>query len=121
MEKFADLECKLFGVYGNNDKYEIGLDDVAKKNGFKFVTPPLLIRKQNRNIAVFHEPEIIEDYLKRNSDIDIVLHGHTHRYRREILNEVLFFNPGESAGMLEGKNAVGLLNLNDLSTEIIFF
>ena len=56
-----------------------------------------------------------------NKDIDIILHGHTHRFREEVINKVLIFNPGESAGMLKGKNAVGIVDLETLSTERIFF
>ena len=56
-----------------------------------------------------------------NKNIDIVLHGHTHRYKNEIEKDVLFFNPGESAGMQKGKNAVGIINLKNLETKRIFF
>ena len=31
------------------------------------------------------------------------------------------FNPGECAGMMKGKNQVGLINLVDLTTKIINF
>jgi putative phosphoesterase len=121
LEKFSDLNCALFGVYGNNDRDEIGLEEVTKKLGFKFDNPPLIIHKEKRVIAVFHEPELIQDFLLKNSQTDIVLHGHTHRFRKEYINNTLLFNPGESAGMVKGKNAVGIINLIDLSSEIILF
>ena len=34
LEKFSNLETKLVGVYGNNDRYESGLDTIAKKCSF---------------------------------------------------------------------------------------
>tara|TARA_B100000212_G_scaffold209241_1_gene158008 strand:- start:46679 stop:47170 length:492 start_codon:yes stop_codon:yes gene_type:complete len=121
LERFLDLKCDLYGVYGNNDTYEIGLEEVANKHDFKFQNPPLLLRKSDKEIAIFHEPDEIEKFLIDKKSIDVVLHGHTHRHRQEIINNVLFFNPGESAGMIKGKNAVGILNLKDLSAETIYF
>ena len=118
---FSGLNCPLAGVYGNNDMNESSLSDVAEENKFNFRNPPLVIEKNNRSIAIFHEPELIKNFLEENKDIDIVLHGHTHRYRNEFKDKVLYFNPGESAGMLEGKNSIGIVNLNDLSTKRIFF
>ena len=52
---------------------------------------------------------------------DIIIHGHTHRYRNEILGKTLIFNPGECAGFLKGKNKVGIVNTKNLKTEIIKF
>jgi predicted phosphodiesterase len=51
----------------------------------------------------------------------LIIHGHTHRYREESLNDIIFFNPGESAGSLEGKNALGIINLDSLEIRRIFF
>ena len=82
---------------------------------------PLRISREGKKIAIFHEPNGIDKYLMENKDIDIILHGHTHRFREEVINKVLIFNPGESAGMLKGKNAVGIVDLETLSTERIFF
>ena len=121
LDKFKKLDCKFSGVYGNNDRGESGLIDTAESNGFNFQEPPHVINLMNRKIAVFHEPDYINHFLEKNKDLDIVLHGHTHRYRNEIKNGVLFFNPGESAGMLKGKNSVGVVNLKTLSAKRIFF
>ena len=121
LDRFSGLNCELYGVYGNNDRNEKGLKEVALKNGFQFNDPPYVIEKGSRKIAIFHEPELIESFLVSNEKIDIVLHGHTHRFRKEFVNNILLFNPGESAGFLKGRNAIGIINLIDLSTEIIFF
>tara|TARA_B100001758_G_C18349452_1_gene578986 strand:+ start:720 stop:1211 length:492 start_codon:yes stop_codon:yes gene_type:complete len=121
LEKFVDLKCPLYGVYGNNDLNERGLEDIALKYNFNFQNPPFLLEKANKQIAIFHEPDSIEQLFLEKEKVDVVLHGHTHRYRKETINNVLFFNPGESAGMLKGKNAIGILNLDDLSTETIYF
>lgn len=121
LEKFSKLESKLIGVYGNNDREEIGLKEVVCKNNFSFQEPPFLFSLCQKNIAIFHEPDHIGDFLSQNKDVDVVIHGHTHRYRNEMKNGILFFNPGESAGMQPGRNAVGTLNLKNLETKRIFF
>ena len=121
LEKFSELSCRLVGVYGNNDRNEIGIKEVAENNNFLFQEPPNVITLDNKNLAIFHEPDFIDDFLKQNENIDVVIHGHTHRYRKEIINGVLFFNPGECAGMNEGRNAIGILNLKSLETKRIFF
>tara|TARA_B100000579_G_C22824182_1_gene852212 strand:- start:1506 stop:1997 length:492 start_codon:yes stop_codon:yes gene_type:complete len=121
MNKFSQLNCKLIGVYGNNDRNEKGLKEIASNNDFLFQEPPQKIILCNKNIAIFHEPEDIDDFLTENQKVDIVIHGHTHRYRNEIKKGVLFFNPGESAGMFPGKNAIGILDLKSMETKRIFF
>ncbi|MDB3976663.1 YfcE family phosphodiesterase [Gammaproteobacteria bacterium] len=121
LEKFSALDADLIGVYGNNDRNEVGLEDIAIQNNFLFQEPPSLISLCDKNIAIFHEPDVISSFLSENKDIDIVIHGHTHRYRHEIVNDVLLFNPGESAGMQKGKNAIGIINLNNLEARRIFF
>lgn len=121
LEKFSKLKCKLIGVYGNNDRNEIGLEKVAEKYSFDFDQPPKIIKLSNKKIAIFHEPESIEATLAKISDIDIVLHGHTHRYKEELLDNTLIFNPGESAGMLKGKNAIGVIDLISMNIKRIFF
>ncbi len=121
LEKFSELNCELFAVYGNNDRNEVGLEEVASKYGFMIEEPPLCITIDRKNIAIFHEPENIIKFLESNKDIHMVLHGHTHRYREENLEKTLIFNPGESAGMMSGKNAVGIVDLRDLTVKRIFF
>ncbi len=121
LEKFSCLNGKLIGVFGNNDRNETGFEEVSKKYSFDFGQPPRCIKVLDKNIAIFHEPEKIEDYLVENSNIDIILHGHTHRYRNELYNEKLIFNPGESAGFFKGKNAIGIVDTQNLRARRIFF
>jgi predicted phosphodiesterase len=52
---------------------------------------------------------------------DVALHGHTHRLTIERPSGRLVFNPGECAGHLAGRNAVGVVSLASLETEILLF
>jgi len=109
------------GVFGNNDRVEEGLKEVCEEYNFKFQEPPLSLTLENKKIAVFHEPDLIKDYIKEHKDIDLILYGHTHRYKEEKIDKTVYFNPGESAGSMEGKSALGVVNLNNLEIRRIFF
>ena len=121
LERFSKLNSELIGVYGNNDRNEFGLQEVAEKNNFQFQEPPRRLSLLNREIVIFHEPNDIDQYLSENKSINVVLYGHTHRYENNIKNGVLYFNPGESAGMQKGSNAIGILDLINLKAKRIFF
>ena len=118
---FSTLNCPLKGVFGNNDRIEEGLKEVCKENNFLFQEPPLSLTLKNKKIAIFHEPDLIGDYIKEHQDIDLILHGHTHRYKEEKIDKTVYFNPGESAGSIVGKSALGIVNLNNLEIRRIVF
>tara|TARA_Y100001935_G_scaffold216608_1_gene188414 strand:+ start:1413 stop:1904 length:492 start_codon:yes stop_codon:yes gene_type:complete len=121
LEQFSKLNSKFIGVFGNNDRNEPGLIEVAKRNNFQFQEPPRRLNLLEKEIVIFHEPDNVEQFLSENKMINVVLYGHTHRYENQTKNGVLYFNPGESAGMQKGRNAVGILDLTDLEAKRIFF
>tara|TARA_Y100001970_G_scaffold225607_1_gene278607 strand:+ start:1228 stop:1719 length:492 start_codon:yes stop_codon:yes gene_type:complete len=121
LQLFSKLDCPLIGVFGNNDRIENGLIEVCRKYNFDFREPPFSLTLGHKKVVIFHEPELIEDYLKLENEVDLILHGHTHRYREEVINNIIFFNPGESAGSLKGKNAIATINLCDLEIKRFFF
>ena len=121
LSRFSRLNCPLLGVFGNNDLKEEGLKEVCKENGFTFQPPPFITKIENKKIAIFHEPEGIEDLIRKESDLFLVLHGHTHRYRNEKVDGVRIFNPGESAGILKGRNSVGIVRTEEMTIKRIFF
>ena len=118
---FSELSCPMTGVFGNNDRTEKGLKEVCYEYGFNFQNPPLSLTLENKKIAVFHEPELIDSYIKKFVDVQLIIHGHTHRYREDTLNDIIIFNPGESAGFLKGKNALGIIDLDNFKIRRIFF
>ena len=118
---FSRLSCPMLGVFGNNDRIEKGLKEVCDECNFNFQDPPFPLTLGDKKIAVFHEPELIDEYIKEHEDVQLIIHGHTHRHREETLDNIIIFNPGESAGFLKGKNALGIINLNSLEIRRIFF
>ena len=121
LDRFHRLDCPLIGVFGNNDIEEEGLEETAKKNGFIFQNPPFLLEIAGREICILHEPDNLEKIISSNPSLDLIIHGHTHRFRNENISGVKILNPGESAGFLKGKNAVGILELSNLNFKRIFF
>ena len=121
LKMFSALNSPMIGVFGNNDREESGFEEVCKEFDFDIKEPPYLSLLSQKKVVIFHEPDQIQNYLKVHKDIDLVLHGHTHRYREELVGKALCFNPGESAGLIKGKNAVGIINLSDLKIRRIFF
>ena len=121
LDRFEKLNCDLIGVFGNNDRNEKGLKEIIEKNNFRFKEPPFSINIDSKIIVIFHEPDHVDRYLMQHNKVDIVLHGHTHRYRHEHKGETIIFNPGESAGIMKGKNAIGIIDSRDMTIKRIFF
>ena len=119
LDRFASLTVPLFGVFGNNDCERKSLGLAIERHGFSFREPPFEIVWHERRIVVVHDPRDLGAV--PNTEHDLALHGHTHLYRHEYSGRRLEFNPGECAGHLSGYNAVGIVDLEDLSTELLRF
>ncbi len=120
LDVLAKLNAPMVGVFGNNDIGEKeALETAMLNHGFDFRDPPFEFTWHNRRIIVVHDPLEFDGHL--NSSHDVALHGHTHRHRFEHVNSTLVFNPGECAGMISGLNAVGVLDLESLTSELLRF
>ncbi len=119
LEVFAELNVPLHGVFGNNDQERETLESAMMSYGFEFIDPPLILDWADRRIVIVHDP--LELSMVNTDDFDVILHGHTHRTTIDREGSRLVFNPGECAGMMTGYNAIGLLDLLTLETQIINF
>jgi hypothetical protein len=120
LEVLAHLDAPLHGVFGNNDAGErAALEAAAARFSMTLCDPPLELVWAERRIVVVHDPRDLA--VAQRPEPEVALHGHTHR--RTILRGAgrLVFNPGECAGHLPGHNAVGVLDLATLETEILLF
>ena len=114
--EFRRLECRLVGVFGNNDGEKFGL--VEQFEGFGELREGIhQLEIEGRKIAITHYPEIAET-LAGSGAYDVVVYGHTHRPdihgRRPLV-----INPGECGGWLEGESTVAILDLEALSAELV--
>jgi len=119
LDVFARLEAPMWGVYGNNDQERESLSAAIAAHGFVFQEPPFELVWHERRIMVVHDPLEFDGALA--SHHHLALHGHTHLYRYETRRGQVLFNPGECAGHMQGFNAVGVVDLADLSAELLRF
>ena len=120
LEAFSELNMPFVGVFGNNDQEEKeGLIAASEKFNCSLFEEPYLLNIKEKKIYILHHPDLINKNMSIKGDF--IVHGHTHRYRSEIINNSLIFNPGECAGFLEGKNKIGLLDLEKKISNTISF
>ncbi len=122
LEVFAGLDMPMYGVFGNNDEERETLDRAILAHGFQFCEPPFIDVWAGREIIVVHDPLEFDGHLAGH---ELALHGHTHRYRLEhgqgAGGATTIFNPGECAGHMSGLNAIGVVDLVSLQTELLKF
>ena len=117
---FSDLRCPLIAVLGNNDIFERqSLEEASTNFDCKIFEEPYFIKLGKKKFAVLHHPDLIDEEMIKSTDF--ILHGHTHRYRLENKKGCLIFNPGECAGIMKGKNQVGIIDLEELVPKIVNF
>ena len=118
--EFKSLNCPIKVVLGNNDIGEKkDLEEVSNKFNCEIYEEPFLIEIDNRKISILHHPDLIDEEMILNNDL--ILHGHTHRFRLEQLENCIIFNPGECAGFMKDKNSIGLVDLRKMNPKIINF
>ena len=70
-----------------------------------------LIVIKGKRIGIVHgtgAPWGIENRVREQfDDLDIILYGHTHQAKNEVIGGVLFFNPGEA------RNSYGILQIDE--------
>ena len=117
---FNKLHCPLITVLGNNDIEERDeLEKASQKFDCKIYEEPFHMEILSKKITIIHHPELINlEMVKMN---DLILHGHTHRFRLETQLGCVVFNPGECAGFMKGKNQVGLVDVKELECKVINF
>lgn len=120
LEVLARLDPPLIGVFGNNDRGERdALEAAAARYDITLSDPPFTLQLAERRIVIVHDPRALADLSP--ADHDVALHGHTHRRTIERDGGRLVFNPGECAGQVAGLNAIGVVDLTTLATEILRF
>ena len=109
----ASLNIPLHCVYGNNDG-----DLAALKAKLPNIVPgPLTVKLAGRTIVLHH---IIEQLKPAHvAGADVVITGHTHEVVNEQKQGKLFLNPGECCGWVSDRCTVAMLDLAELTAEIV--
>ena len=120
--KFKVLNCKLIGVFGNND----GDHELLKKRFSETSTHTIHDRfasteLEGYRIALLHgdETELLNAIID-SGYFNAVIHGHTHNRSAEQEGKTLAVNPGELCGYLTGKSTVALLDTVKNEAKIIW-
>jgi hypothetical protein len=119
--KFKLLNCKLIGVFGNND----GDHELLKKR-FSETTNCTIhdrfatVELEGYRIALLHgdESELL-NAIVNSGYFNAVIHGHSHIKSIENRGKTLAINPGELCGYLTGKSTLALLDTAKNEAKII--
>lgn len=105
---YGDPAIPLRGVFGNNDSDRDGLQEAT---GGAFQQGPRIETVDGRRILLAHSYNQLRDELNGRGRFDLVLFGHTHRVLTMHVGKALVLNPGESCGLLRGKNTCAIVDL----------
>lgn len=119
-EVIIELEtiAPVYVVAGNNDDY-----DMLEKYGAKRI-----IAVNGKRIGLTHGSSRGRTYMNAYSEfakdnVDCVVYGHSHKPHNEVIDGILFFNPGSpTSRRFEPRYSLGLLYVDkDIKGEIIYF
>ena len=114
---FEGLTARVFGVFGNNDGEKIHLKERYAPIG-EIYNDPLIFKIHEKSIVVTHKPELV-DPLAHSNKFDLIVYGHTHRADVRTIGKTLIINPGECGGWLHGTKSIAILDLDNMTPEII--
>ncbi len=119
--KFKALNCKLIGVFGNND----GDHELLKKRFSETTNCEVRGRfaevdAAGFKIALFHgdEPELLNALTSREC-FDAVVYGHAHVIVARKNGGMLVVSPGEVCGYLTDKSTIAVLDTVKRDARII--
>jgi len=121
IQKFKPLNCKLIGVFGNND----GDHELLKKRFSETLNCAVrerfaTVTADSYRIALLHgdEAELLNAIID-SGYFNAVVHGHSHNKSIESKGKTLAINPGELCGYLTGKSTIAMLDTTKNEAKII--
>ncbi len=110
--KFKALNCKLIGVFGNNDgDHELLKKRFAETTNCEARGRFAEIDAEDFKIALHHGEETeLQNSLVNCGGFDCIVSGHTHIAVNKAKGKTLVVCPGELCGYLYGKPTLALLN-----------
>lgn len=108
----------VYVVAGNNDSYEM-LDKYGTRK---------IITVKGKRIGLTHGTSGGRTYMNAyvefyGDNVDCVVYGHSHKPHNEVIDGILFFNPGSpTSRRFEPRYSLGILTVDrDITGEIIYF
>ncbi|MGA3289192.1 MAG: metallophosphoesterase [Candidatus Bathyarchaeia archaeon] len=121
--KFKQLNCKLIGVFGNNDgDHELLKKRFSETDNCTVHDRFAAVEVEGYRIALLHgeETELLNAIID-SGYFNAVIHGHSHNKSIEKKGKTLAVNPGELCGYLTGKSTLVLLDTVKREAKIIEF
>jgi putative phosphoesterase len=109
---------KFTAVFGNNDGEKLLLKEKIEEFGGEIYEEPHRLEIGGRKIFMTHRQSVIEE-VAESGRYDLVIYGHTHRQDIRKVGETLVINPGETTDWLTDKSNVVIVELDDMSYEVI--
>ncbi len=110
--KFKQLNCKLIGVFGNNDgDHELLKKRFSETSNCTIHDRFAAVTVDGYRVALLHgeEPELL-DALVESGYFNAIVHGHSHLKGIQNRGKTLVINPGEVCGYLTGKSTIGIID-----------
>jgi uncharacterized protein len=109
--KFQLLNCKLIGVFGNNDgDHELLKKRFSETSNCTVHERFAAITLDDYKIALLHGDELeLLNVLIETKYFNAIIHGHSHLKGIQTKGKTLIINPGELCGYLTGKSTIALL------------
>jgi len=119
--KFKLLNCKLIGVFGNNDgDHELLKKRFSETSNCTIHDSFAKVELEGYRIALLHGEQIeLLNAIVDSGYFNAVVHGHSHNNSIEKRGKTLVINPGELCGYLTGKHTLSLLDTAKNEAEII--
>ncbi len=104
----------LIGVFGNNDGEKDGLSKLTSE----IFEAPHRFELAGKSVVLAHEREALAEAIEAGDDLAVC--GHSHRPEISA-GRPLTVNPGETSGWLTGRPTGAIVDLKDMSAEIVEF
>lgn len=110
LELLENCGKRYVAVYGNNDAHL-----VAYHNEYNLVQEPYYFKLADTKFKLMHLPFYM------TPDTEVILFGHTHKFKSEFNNGTLFLNPGEACARNKSVSECVMLEVSDKAFEVTHF
>lgn len=110
--------AKLIAVLGNNEGELFALKSAFDEMGAELHERVYRGQLGGREIFMTHVPATIEEVVQ-SQRYDLVIYGHTHKQDIRKVGRTLVLNPGETTDWIAGQPQVVIVELTDLSYQVV--
>ncbi len=116
---FSGLKTASFiAVFGNNEGEKLMVTNNIQRFGGQIHGYVYKGEIEGRRIFMEHVPTAIDEVVE-SGHYDLVIYGHTHKQDIRKIDNTLVVNPGEATDWLTGKSSLVIVELDDMSWEVV--